>query len=602
MDAIEARNRKRRENPRLQISRAIAAAACLLCAGAPARADYPIASHRYLADPAALVEDGRIYLYCSNDDENAVEGDYAMQSIVCISSSDLKNWTDHGIVFEVPAGAAWASRAWAPAAVARNGTYYLYFGNSGSGIGVASAPSPLGPFQDAVGGYLINPSTPGAPGPNMWYFDPYVFIDDDAQAYLYFGGNGESNARVIKLNSDMISVDGAARSITAPGFFEAAWMHKIDGVYYFSYSTNPANGLRIDYMASDDPMSGFEYKGVVAGQPPSNNNNNHHGIIPFQGSWYHVYHNRYVAAQAGIATGFRRNLGIERLQINNDGSIEPVSYTRDGVAQAGALDPYARVEAETFADQSGVETTRGDGGGMALSELSGGDWITLRGVDFGEGARSFAARAAGLSGGAIELRLDARDGTLIGVCEVAGEEEGWPEVSAEIDATLAKGARDLYFVFVGEGEALFELDWWQFEPSVPTETFAAWIGAAFPDQSDPEVLGPEADPDEDGMPNLLEYYAGTYPNFPDRLALDAAVDADGRLNVSYRRSQSVEGIVATVERSTDLALWEPAVPAPVMTGAEGAHRVEFGVAPIESDRVFARIAVAFAPGEGAVEE
>ena len=74
-------------------------------------ADIPIVSHRYLADPASLVYNGRVYLYCSNDDENpaTADGGYQMTSIVCVSSSDLKNWTDHGIVFQVPRDAAWAS-------------------------------------------------------------------------------------------------------------------------------------------------------------------------------------------------------------------------------------------------------------------------------------------------------------------------------------------------------------------------------------------------------------------------------------------------------------------------------------------------------------
>ena len=76
--------------------------------GQSAFADYPIASHRFLADPGAMVHDGRVYLYCSNDDDNPPDEEgYRMTSIVCVSSSDLKNWTDHGVVFEVPRDASW---------------------------------------------------------------------------------------------------------------------------------------------------------------------------------------------------------------------------------------------------------------------------------------------------------------------------------------------------------------------------------------------------------------------------------------------------------------------------------------------------------------
>ena len=93
-----------------------------------ALADYPIVSHRYLADPASLVYNGRVYLYCSNDDENPGDdrSGYQMRSIVCVSSSDLKNWTDHGIVFQVPKNCSWAGRSWAPSVVERDGQFFLY--------------------------------------------------------------------------------------------------------------------------------------------------------------------------------------------------------------------------------------------------------------------------------------------------------------------------------------------------------------------------------------------------------------------------------------------------------------------------------------------
>jgi len=185
-----------------------------------ALADYPIVSYRYLADPGALVYNGRVYIYCSNDDDNVVEEEgYDMRSIVCVSSSDLKNWTDHGIVFQVPEDASWSQNSWAPSPAERDGKFYLYFGNGGSAIGVAVADSPIGPFTDAVGSSLVNSSTPGVlPADNIWIFDPMTFIDDDGQAYMYFGGNGEDNLRIIRLNEDMVSLDSAATQFHVPYF------------------------------------------------------------------------------------------------------------------------------------------------------------------------------------------------------------------------------------------------------------------------------------------------------------------------------------------------------------------------------------------------
>ena len=351
----------------------------------PLWADYPIASHRYLADPTPLVTKDRVYIYCSNDDESPVEGSYNIPNVVCVSSSDMKNWTDHGSVFRASEETKWAKKTWAPGAIERDGKFFLYFGNGGGNIGVVAGDSPTGPFKDVLGKPLIEHGTPGVqPAKNMWLFDPGVFIDDDGQAYIYFGGNGDDNVRVAKLKKDMITLDGEVMKMTAPNFFEAAWVNKYKGVYYFSYSTTPKAGMRFDYMTSDKPTSGFTYRGVVSDQPPINNNNHHAAQFEFKGHWYHVYHNRIVAKEAGIPTGFRRNLALEEFTYKPDGSINKVEFTTNGVKQQGSLNPFVKVEAETFNAQKGVETIPCDEGGMCLTELANGDWVKLAGVDFGE--------------------------------------------------------------------------------------------------------------------------------------------------------------------------------------------------------------------------
>lgn len=439
-----------------------AVALALVClASSSALADYPIASHRYLADPGSLVYDGRVYLYASNDDDNDVGGGYAMHSFVCVSSSDLKNWTDHGIVLQVPPDATWAQYSWAPSALERDGTFYLYFGNNASSVGVASSDSPTSEFKDAKGSALVDSSTPGASGTDIWLFDPGAFIDDDGQGYLAFGGNGANNGRIIKLGSDLVSVSGSAVSVSTTNFFEAAFLFKRNNIYYFAYSTDSASGQRIDYQMSSSPMSGYTYGGVIGGQPPNNNNNNHASEFEYNGQWYHAYHNRYVATQAGISTTYRRNLALEVLNFDGDGKIQEVTYTTDGVPQVGHLDPYTRVEAETTNAQSGIETGKCSEGGMDVTEIDNGDWIRLRGVDFGTaGANSFTASVASSSGGgSIELRLDSDTGTLIGTCDVpnTGGDQSWQTVTCDVSG--ATGVKDLYLKFTGGG---FNFDYWQF--------------------------------------------------------------------------------------------------------------------------------------------
>jgi arabinoxylan arabinofuranohydrolase len=439
-------------------------ATLLLCAP-HVLADYPVASHRYLADPSSLVTKDRVYIYCSNDDESPVEGSYNIPNVICVSSSDLKNWTDHGSVFRPADSTTWAKKSWAPAAIERDGKFFLYFGNGGANIGVATAPTPVGPFTDPLGKALITHGTPGVqPAKNMWLFDPGAFIDDDGQAYLYFGGNGDDNVRCARLNRDMISLAGEVIKMNATNFFEAAWVFKRKGVYYFSYSTTPKAQMRIDYMTGPSPTN-FTYRGIVGDQPPINNNNNHAAQFEFKGRWYHAYHNRIVAKQAGIPTGFRRNLAIEEFNFNDDGSIQKVSYTTNGVAQLGHLDPYARVEGETFNAQSGVETEPCSAGGMNLAQLDNGDWVRIVGVNFGsKGAKQFSARVASAeAAGRIELRLGSPDGKLIGTCQVenTGGWQQWADVSCDIsDAT---GVQDLYLKFTGGEKPLLNLDYWRFQ-------------------------------------------------------------------------------------------------------------------------------------------
>ena len=443
---------------------ALAVAAGLLVDSNPSFADYPIFFQRYTADPGTLEWNGRLYLYASHDLDDQTS--YQMFDITCISTDDLKNWTDHGECFNARTGSSWAQLSWAPTVVARNNQFYMYYGNGASGIGVAVASSPTGPFIDTRGRALIDAGTPGVnPPPGMWIFDPSAFIDDDGRAYLYFGGNGVSNIRIIQLGTDMVSTVGSAISMTAPRFFEAAWMHKHNGRYYFSYSTNfDIGAATIDYMISNSsPTSGFQHAGTILPQPPENNNNNHAGIVRFQNNWYIAYHNRTLARLNGAEPVFRRNLAIDRLNHNADGTIQRVAITTNGVPQVKNLNPYSVVEAETMNRGQGIETEASTEGGRNVAFIENGDWTRVVGVGFGAGATRFEARvASATSGGNIQLRLGGPTGTLIGTCAVPGTGgwQTWTTVSCNVSG--ATGVQDLYLVFSGGSGFLFNLNWWRF--------------------------------------------------------------------------------------------------------------------------------------------
>ncbi len=439
-------------------------------------ADYPIVSYSYLADPGAIWHEGRLYVYCSNDNENPIGGNsYKMSTIVCVSSADLKNWTNHGVVLDTK-NVSWSGLSWAPSPVYKNGKFYLYYGNGGSAIGVAVSDSPTGPFVDPLGRSLASGNTPGVQPFDGWLFDPMTFVDDDGQAYMYFGGNGDNNMRVARLNSDMISINGSVGKINVPNLFEAAWLHKYNGTYYFSYSTNPSNGMRIDYMTSNNPMTGFTYGGVISNQPPINNNNNHQAIVEIEGEWYQVYHNRIVARD-NLGTAempYHRNLAIDKFTHNANGTINRMVNTVDGVKQLKYLDPYVRQEGETMSNQKGIDVIESNAGGMALGYIDNGDWTMIEGVDFGSGASVFSASVASTkTGGTIEIRTGSATGTLLGTLQVpnTGGNQTWRTVTTSIAQTT--GVKNLYLVFKGSGSSLFNIDHWKFLSKGPIVTLTA---------------------------------------------------------------------------------------------------------------------------------
>ncbi|HET9870201.1 MAG TPA: carbohydrate-binding protein, partial [bacterium] len=332
-------------------------------------------------------------------------------------------------------------------------------------------------FTDPLGHSLVSNSTPGT---NITYvFDPAAFIDDDGQAYLYFGGGGPGNARVIKLNSDMISTSGSAVSINAPRYFEAPFMNKINGTYYFSYSTDfsASPAASIDYMTSSNPMTGFTHRGTVLNNPPNNcGNNDHAGIVNIGNNYYIAYHNRALALQNGLTCGgnavYQRSVNLDRLFVNSDGTLAVVAPTTAGVAALKNQDPYSTLRAVMMAKESGIQTEKCSEGGMDVTATNSGDWTQVRNLDFGSGASSFTARVAGTVGGAsLQIRLDSATGPLVGTLSVpnTGGTQTWQNASCPISG--ATGLHDVFFVFAGGSGTLFNFQSYSFSGSTgPTAT------------------------------------------------------------------------------------------------------------------------------------
>ncbi|WP_438006911.1 glycoside hydrolase family 43 protein [Sorangium sp. So ce321] len=444
-------------------------AALLLCGTtvfpSESMADNPIVQTIYTADPAPMVHDGTLYLYTTHDEDSASTF-FGMNEWRVYSSTDMVNWTDRGSPLKYK-DFSWAKAdAWAGQVAHRNGKFYFYVPTtsrtlSRMTIGVAVSDSPVGPFEDALGKPMITA--------NCGDIDPTVFIDDDGQAYLYWGN---PNLCYVKLNEDMISYQGSVVRVpmTAESFGERTgsterptlyeegpWLYKRDGLYYLAY---PAGGLPeyIAYSTSSSPTGPWTYRGVI--MPTEGGSfTNHPGIIDYKDKSYFFYHN---GALPG-GDGYHRSVAVEQFTYNADGTIPTITMTEAGPPGAGTLDPYVMTEAETIAWESGVETEACSEGGIDVTSIEDGDYIKVKGVDFGPGAASFEARvASATSGGSIELRLDSTTGTLVGTCMVQGTggAQTWVTTSCAVDG--ATGIHDLYLKFTGGNGPLFNFNWWKF--------------------------------------------------------------------------------------------------------------------------------------------
>jgi arabinoxylan arabinofuranohydrolase len=423
-------------------------------------ADNPIVQTKYTADPAPFVYNDTVYLYTSHDEDTAVN--FTMYNWMLYTTTDMANWTDHGIVAGVKAPNntfPWAAgyNAWAPQVIERNGKFYLYVPIQGGGamtIAVAVADSPFGPFKDALGKALVTTGTSDD-------IDPTVYIDSDGKAYLYWGN---PNCHFVTLNSDMISYSGSIG--TTPkiqSYQEGPWFYKRGSNYYLAFaSTCCPEG--IGYAMSSSPTGPWTYKGsIMDGNTQSSGN--HPGIIDYKGSSYVFGFNYNVQLQReGQRLGERRSIAVEKLSYNTDGTIPKLPFwSKTGPDQIESLNPYVQTEAETIAWAWDVKTETCSEGGMDVTAIENGDFIKVKGVDFGAGATSLDVRVASASsGGNIDIRLDSQTGKLVGTCAVSGTggAQAWATKSCAISG--ASGIHDVFFVFTGGSGSLFNFNWWKF--------------------------------------------------------------------------------------------------------------------------------------------
>lgn len=459
-------------------------------AGCKADAGNPISPDVFCADPTCVEYNGRLYVYGTNDTQQYREGTTgsntyeAIRSLVVFSTSDMVNWTYHGTI---PVGeiAPWIIASWAPSVCARQEAdgmthFYLYFSNSGAGVGVLTANDPLGPWSDPLGAPLVSSGMRGLGGvPNP--FDPGVCIDGNGTGWLTFGGGVTANGnnylphsvRIVQLGDDMLSFASQFKEIPAPYFFEASELNIIGDTFVYTYNSNWAERLDWDYagstpsrcsmcyMTTKTPLvpSSWEYRGDYLANPgdfgyPDSNNHTH--LHKFQGQYYLFYHTLQLEKTLGIKGGYR-SLCVIPLAVDE----EAVSYADGqmndtGAAQIHALDPFVQHEGAENADHAGVSYALSEDGLVyGVRSDAAGAWAAVRGADLGHHAAG-GVSAVVQGRGTIAVRLDAPDG------ETAASISFDCDVPQGVYARLAEnvnGVHDLYFVFSG---AEISLQSWQF--------------------------------------------------------------------------------------------------------------------------------------------
>lgn len=419
------------------------------------KAQKPIIQTKYTADPAPMVHNDTIFLYTSHDEDDA-KG-FKMLDWLLYTSTDMVNWTEHGAVASLK-DFKWAKQdngAWAVQCIERNGKFYLYCPMHGGGIGVLVSDSPYGPFKDPLGKRLVYSDH------NIWDdIDPSPFIDDDGQAYLYWGN---PHLYYVKLNEDMISTSGEVVKVDSKpkNYQEGPWVWKRKNHYYLSYaSTCCPEG--IGYAMSNSATGPWEYKGMII-DASEKTRGNHPGIIDYKGKSY-VFGHTYDLLKSETSTFYeRRSVDAERMVYNEDGTIQNYSYfTKEGPEQIETLNPFRRIEAETMAWSKGVKADKNKESGVYVTQIHNGDFIQLRGVDFAKGAKKIELIAASLNGGTIEIRLDTVDGDIIGTSKIenTGGGQNWKTFKTKVKKV--NGVHDLFFVFKGEQGELFNFDAWKF--------------------------------------------------------------------------------------------------------------------------------------------
>ena len=392
----------------------------------------------YIADPSARVLDGVLVVAGSVD---RTSGRYCSKTHHLLTSVDAVHWSLMRNVY------ASDQTLYAPDIIKWGGRYHLYTDHPDGSEWVAAASRPGGPYGVPV-------RLDGVKG-----IDPCVFVDDDGQAYYFWG---QFSAKGARLDPDGFSIDPSSVReglVTEDGhhFHEGSFVFKHDGWYYFVFADISRQGAPtcLGYAMSRNVMGPYEYKGVIidnAGCDPRVWNN-HGSVVEYNGKWYVLYHRSTHNGKT------MRKACIEPITFRPDGTIPEVEMTSQG---AGApLDGFKPVEAARACLFHGGPYIFQEGECEYVRVPSGNSRACWKYLDFSRPATKVFLRVRSQGGGSIRLMLKNSFSSSVGRIDIPAQKD-WTEIRA--DVKIPAGTHALWMSFYGkEGEVLFDLDEVRFE-------------------------------------------------------------------------------------------------------------------------------------------
>lgn len=432
----------------------------------PLYSQNPMVPYVGMADPHIRIFNNKAYLFATRDADSTAQN-FTMPDWKIWTSQNLRTWTLENTIKPDETYMGKSNNCWAPDAVEKNGLFYFYFSNGNKNTGVMVGKSPTGPFKDALGTPLLEESLTSTKE-----YDPTILIDDDENetAYIAFGHHRASDPTlffaIAKLNEDMISLTEAPKEIKIIGEGEVLagndkpTLHKRNGVYYLSAGTHYATAANVYGPYTRRGSSGNDNYGL--------NSRAHGNYFAWNNQWFHTWCHFHL----GKDVARYRESYITYLHYRNNGEmVDDVGFLdvhfATGVGQYDAL--WEKIEAEWYMAADKVAKRENSHGGFEIQEIQNDGYLFFPNVENLSQSGSIAFNVSSENGGIIEVRGDSLEGSLLGSVKIphTGGADLYQSVNCAL--TNTNGVKNLYFRFKGEGEKLFNLDWFKLNTSLATE-------------------------------------------------------------------------------------------------------------------------------------